>query len=1090
MNIYIGESIKYRSEYDCFLAIYEILNKSHDWFYIFANFHASERQIDLAVFTENTTLIIEVKNYISPVYGQVNGQWLAQGAYGEKRIRNGYNQALDAKNALRDTIQKITQVEGYPNAVVTIVPHIPIGSSLTKGDFKVAVGGIEVLKQQLIQPSGAVLTPLLCEALANSLNLYPVSSIDSVFTEENLHAEKSYYTYIKAFQDFYTPYVRKFIHDQYRYESNNVDFFYVNSMISKAENSLVIMGPSGCGKTFLSLSCATLCCDYDCIPIFVRAKEFDGQFQKLLNKETFLLNTCPVIDLINAGKILGKRLILFMDGYNECPDCLKLGLTRSLKAFSLRYDVMIVISSQTELTRSDLLQTQTLFVERPSNEFKIALSGIKETKGYDTKNLHSLLQITDTCLEASLIGEIGTFLPVGASRFVLFNTYVRNLLKSNAVDGIRTLSSFADILIRRACFSLSIREFDRVCDSNNLDSKTRQQILLSGLLQERSDRVSFSHELFFAAFAAEAVIRIANDDLSTLITALSSPRFSFSKVLILGAIENDLLLREILNECKDQELVTACANGECGVAAQSIINCKIDEMLESMVLEAQQIKFKISDGSWNGVIIDKSSLYSDVKNFSYYLIPISKGLMNGLYFDYVMAACLNADEAMKVSAIELGTEANEKNISLKHNLFSTFYVKHKDTAVSKIVNFISSYSHFSKNEKCLEFYSRLKKAWLEAKTSGEIYFLIAITHRASAEEVAVPFIVQLVKNISSYPYHLQLALIDFCQYFSELEIPYRIQIINALTAVVNKLGFMIDSLILDTLKVLGALKKDENDYELIINNEIENTLILDDSESNQLAWQLFSRQFDHPFDHLYWEKIQELDESKKKLLLNKACLGASSSDNFFLGILLRQLSEFNDLKIAPAIAKWTILPDKKSIIPQESINAFIIAHEAIGYLKYPLPKNRGVPKTAEDFTLLACGELYYWCNRKDIEKPQISHHTLNARTTILKYSKTASASAIMITSLDGQSTKSLVNKYPDMVLSVCREVLRSKNEQLFYFPYMFEINSNSIIEFAIHVLGRLGNINDLLSLRDLCDHESYGYVALNAIRCIEERIDF
>lgn len=54
---------------------------------------------------------------------------------------------------------------------------------------------------------------------------------------------------------------------------------------------------------------------------------------------------------------------------------------------------------------------------------------------------------------------------------------------------------------------------------------------------------------------------------------------------------------------------------------------------------------------------------------------------------------------------------------------------------------------------------------------------------------------------------------------------------------------------------------------------------------------------------------------------------------------------------------------------------------------------------------------------------------------------------------------------------------------------MFEINPNDIIEFVIHVLGKIGNINDLLSLRELCDHESYGYVALNAIRCIEERID-
>ena len=73
IRLFIGELLQNKPEHDCLRAVYENLAKSDRWAYVFANFHAAGRQIDLAVFTEKTTLVIEAKGYLLTIRGSVNG---------------------------------------------------------------------------------------------------------------------------------------------------------------------------------------------------------------------------------------------------------------------------------------------------------------------------------------------------------------------------------------------------------------------------------------------------------------------------------------------------------------------------------------------------------------------------------------------------------------------------------------------------------------------------------------------------------------------------------------------------------------------------------------------------------------------------------------------------------------------------------------------------------------------------------------------------------------------------------------------------------------------------------------------------------
>lgn len=660
----------------------------HGWAKIFANFNAGQRQIDLAVFTETTTLVIEAKGYSLPVRGDMNGQWEQRGSFGTRRIGNAYNQALNAKNALRDEMQRIGQIDGYPNGLVAITPIVPKGSVLTSGDFKVAVAGIQQIVQLLSRPSGALLTQDQCEKLARQLALEKVASSDAALNEEVLVVERTCDAYLKDFSNFYGPLAAELIGDQYNCGDFEIGPSEVHSMVVDGASGVLIQGPSGCGKTLLATSCAISCIAAGSIPIFVSAKNFDGDFQRLLDREAALLNWRSA-NIITAGKLLGKRIILFLDGYNECRENLKVGLTRSLKAFALRYGAGIVVSTQQGLVRSDLLTIKTVIVKRPSDEFKVTLARLDE-RGDHAGNFRSLLQVASSGLEAGLVGEVGAFLPVGASRFALFDTYVRRKLGSAASEGIQILSSFAETLIQRTCFSLSVREFDRLCDSKNLDHAARQQLSRSQLLQERGDRVSFIHELFFSAFSAESAIRSTGGNLTRIREALGSPRFFTSKAFILGAIEDDRVMDEVLASLTDSELFAACYRGECGAVAQSIVKRKMANMLEFMVAEAKGLRFQINGEGWGCIAIDKNSLRHELKEFGSYLGAIGKCLMDGQYLEAVMAACRHVDENIAIFSNACAIEAKAKKIPLRHEVFSAAYVMGREAAISQLIYFIHS----------------------------------------------------------------------------------------------------------------------------------------------------------------------------------------------------------------------------------------------------------------------------------------------------------------------------------------------------------------------------------------------------------------
>ena len=1092
IRLFIGERIEHASDREVLATVCDALEKGTEWAYIFANFNVNGRQVDVVVFSGTTTLVIEAKGYTQPVMGGVNGSWTQVGSYGSRKLRNGYTQALDAKNVLRDAVAGLFgTISGYPNALLAIAPSIPSGSSLPPSDFKVSIGGQDVIEAALSATSGALLSEEQCEALAAHFSLERVSGRDAAIHEAVLTSERTLLRYESSFLEFHGPIGKRLEDDEYNLGDKLISASEVLKKALLSRSALLIRGPSGCGKSLLSARIATECLQAGVLPIHIQGKDFEGKLQKIIDAELGLLGT-SARDLLSASRHLGRQLVLFLDGYNECPEPLRIVLTRALQAFSLRYGAGIVLTSQGGLARQELLSIEEILVNPPQFALKSRLAKLSPEDENFT-NCQALLEIARSGLEAELIGQAAASLPAGASKFLIFDTVARRRLGDSATAGTRALCGLAEELISQTAFSLSIREFDRFCDATGVSDATLRVVLESRLLSQRGDRISFSHEMFFSAFMAESVVRAARKDSERVQAVLRSPRFHGSQVLIIGAIEDDSTLRDILDKNTDQGILESCVRGECGEAARRIVNAKLDVLLVEMVAEPSDLRFLLNGEGWHSSSIKTDARRPILSAFRAFLPAIGWLLMQGVHFDKIMAACRAMEGRLVEANRDLYEEARAKKVPLRHEIFSQAYVFNREIALSQLVNFVHSGSLSFRHNPGLEFGMALKNAWSEADTHSEFYFLLGITKFTEHASWVAPYVLNLLDRLKTLPYHLQLSTIDFCVYVRDVDDVVKAKMIAVLEGSMDKLGLLMNSMIFDALKGLGGLDTEEENYRAVVVGEIESALSKPGPQADTEAWNVFSRQFDHPYDSIYWEEVDNLASEQKRQFLFKALKGASTEYVLFVGILIRQLTDFGDPAVSEAIEPWLRLPAKSSVMLQDAVEAFFAAHEAMGSLNLPLPAAPASPVDVDE-AMRACGELAYWACRLSDSELESSSLTLGARTTLLAHSASASAGALWsstsrMLSSDGVRTH-VAKSYPKTALVVCRDALSNRELQKTYEKHGFMDSLARIASFSIQVIGQFGDADDLQNLRGLCDDEGLGREALDAIKKIEYRIRY
>ena len=186
-TVYIGEPIDHDSERKFLASIVEWLVEHQIPFVVLANLHLRGRQIDCVVATAHSVSVIEVKSSYLPVRGGFNGMWAQFQASGDWRpYTNAYQQALAAKNAIRDAMNAIKPVgRFYPDRHVLFTSGFAKGSRLTSGDFKVTVTTLDRFLTNFKVQGAAPWSLDDWRAFAARHALTPVSAAEAIASPED-----------------------------------------------------------------------------------------------------------------------------------------------------------------------------------------------------------------------------------------------------------------------------------------------------------------------------------------------------------------------------------------------------------------------------------------------------------------------------------------------------------------------------------------------------------------------------------------------------------------------------------------------------------------------------------------------------------------------------------------------------------------------------------------------------------------------------------------------------------------------------------------------------------------------------------------
>ena len=969
-RLYIGSPIQHPSERMVLERILDLISRDGRPAVVLANISLGSRQIDVVVGLSDLGLVIEAKGFTRPVRGSENGPWQVLVASGDWKNFgspwNPYIQARDAALELRDAIRSFGgEHVPYPAAAVIFVPRIPHGSDVCTGDFKVSVTGLDGLDATLRTRQKCAWSFDRWVSFAEHLGLASVNSITAACDERLAEAEA-------LLRQYSTEYSRTYKHPERMVpfpclsDGGKVSSDEVVGLVADQRADILIRGPSGCGKTLLAGRAGHAFSQRGGVAVTIPVKYYSGDLNAVLNRELGLLCGVSAATALGAARRLNRPLLFVVDGYNECATPDRPPLTQAIAALARKYEANLLVTSQCPLARDDLLPLHPVEVPPVPPETKTAIA-LAVTGGDALHNdLEHLLDAVATGLEARLIGEAGRQLGRGSSRYALFDAFARKRLDDVASDGIRLLSHVAGRLSERVAFSMSVRDLDRLMDLDGEPHATATRLHTAGLLTRRGDRISFAHEMFFHAFAAENVVRRAAGRPTEVLTALASPHHADRKAFIIGAIDDDLLRDQVLEGLADAQSIAACLAGACGRAAREWAEARCGALWKRLRAEALGASFRISDQGWMNVAFEEATLTAWTGLERAFLAVMSQRIVEGHYLDEVLDTAGVLDRRIAEEGVRLRDEAREHKVALRSGLFANAYVHRSDAmpGVTRICTHMHGGFFRTTSDAVAQFIQRmLERGGL---SPGQVYLILMLSRGSG---IPAPLVVQaLDTHWTDAPYHLRLELLYAAQRCRRTNESDRSALIEAVEALPQSGHLFISSTIVEVLQCLGALEDSEREHITVVREEVRQCLAdPEDADRCAMAWGLYSAQSDHPYCGAYCEVTAGLPENERKTLLTMAANGVGDTA-FFLAPLLIELASFGDSGVGDSIARWTALPPTDSFMPQDGVAVFLVAHIAMARLGCPLLHRRSEADGHSAEALAACGAILYWFNRVDCKR--------------------------------------------------------------------------------------------------------------------------
>ena len=1040
------------------------------------------RQIDLIVATATAAVVVEIKAYVHPVHGGVNGPWSVEQNNGGRRELGGtnpYQQALENRFTVTDSLRRQDgrDAKDAVAGMLCLYPRAPAGSNIPAGDFKLAIGGYAELVAFLKVPRANALSLDQWRAFALAQGLYDQS------TQPPSAADLLVAQYLTAHADFGRATLGPYVEPQFDGEDSTAE---LARRIAEGEQ-LQIVGPSGSGKTELLKRLAAACAARGNIPLLVRGRDFARDIGPLLRADAARYSREKISSLFRACAEAGAELVLHVDAINECPADKRAELVAALQAARINYGMRIVITGQEEIGLPNSLAGSTIKLNQPGSAQAQRIVEAHLGRALTLPEI-AALEVVATAHDAVILAAVLDRASVINGRYSLYYAFTRARLNSAPTEqDHRRLTELATAMRVGFVAAMPKSAAERIVGT---DGSTVDAARAAGLLWSDGGRIGFRHDLIADFYAADAILHRGGtpEDLRAL---ASQPIHAELREFILGGCATTQEIETLLANALDTRLLESALSGRAGAKAQAFVLSRMRDLIAQLKRRYSDIDLALPDG-----VTSARELSSLVPGFTdtveedpideLYLNLIPAALGDGLLAD-LLDLFASVDRRLLAEAERLKEQRPDIRLAWRAAAFGTVYgmhhfsgARHLQTLLHAIQN---SWATRDKHATELDVASHLDA--FEYLSVGQLFLLVSALRCARFERMPARFPELLQRVWRTQVYHLRLLICDVIRFRGgELGEEDRVAVREELNSYLTDDNLFLNSSVFDALAGVGGIEHDFTIEAAV--KEYEAMLAIPDSpEACSMAVSAMTRTYDHPFSEIYWEAFYEVLEVEKRQALLLRGLRDRPGDLWFTSDILRALRRDPTPEAAPELQQLARGPRLDSHSHQYAVITYAEAISLLAKLDLSVEATEGVPDDPAIRAWHEAAPLVHALsggNAKPSTDAFVACGVAEAFDVIQRLKR-----EVRILDYDNHLDVAFESLWPDMVRGLVRAVLAGDYVGKSVFP-AFRLDrslEDEHIDAALQLLAKVGRPTDLALAQAWLDHPCHGERALETARALE-----
>jgi len=977
-ELYLGAPIEIDSEQQFLARLRSDLQARGVGAVVFANFIAAKkRQTDFLIVVNSRVWHVELKHLTGPIIGGLNGAWSIRQPNGTTKPldhrENPYRQALECKYAISDDMREAAAKEALPTppggtpfyklfeSVVCIFPRLHPGSNFP-GDHRVRVVGFDEFLQRYRTGS----TDHLWRAddwrkFAMRLNLYCAED-DDARSGEVVAAEDSIKAYLARFQNLVGCNLHELVPTTIDRDGNAQPSDILAGLLSEGIHAQ-LTGPSGCGKSHHAKHAGLRAAAAGRVPIFISAKEYQGELRSLLDRAVAPYHPNPASHLYAAATRLGIPLSLIVDGFNECRQDLQKQLLENVQALYLRWKMAVVFTTQSNIEMPMELRGPIISFRKLNDAEAISVF-----TSYATTQGDSSTRVTCTAFrtpyEISLAASCCEQLPATATRSQLLDTYLRRQLERTRSPAVarRCLRAIAWEMNEQFAESLTLIDAWQIIESvitrEGASASLGDDLLRIGILDVARGQCAFRHELLAGILIAEHIINDAKDIL-VVCEQIRVPKNRRVADHVIGLLGSNEAVRSVLRAVPDAGLLLSAIHGELGDKAFSV--ARVD-CLELLARAERCLDNLAVDSEVNPTSLWTMSV-TGIPEWTEYEVALLDAMGLALCESWILERVLRLARCTEHACKEVLASSVAESRPSRSEAFQSLFVlgSLKGGSVLPVNRMITT--HRSRLHESVRGNDILALAKNEAATenpSPVILYVLCLLLRSDSVKnpEAIPEFLKACWRTKVY--HVRLEAVTLAQQLaSTLEGTVHDDVKDWLGQLQTNNLFLNTAIVeaMDAFGLIEPIVSIENataEFRAALENP-------DDLDAQQGAYSAWSKLFEEVFQNTYYDAFYSFKMPDRARLLTMAALGAPEHA-FDADWILHDLVRSGEQSAEPAYIRWASHIEINSMCIQKTVSAFLWAHCGLATLR-EAPVQLSDLSTPERKSWQLLGEITFWQHR-------------------------------------------------------------------------------------------------------------------------------